>query len=104
MDESGSVNHVANGHTNGVQTEEEKVIETHNNEARLRKFREALGKAEGDPLRVVGVGAGAWGSVFIAMLQDTYGAFRDSIQVNAFLCSQIYFMSKIVFKGLFFLF
>lgn len=50
-------------------------------ELRLRELRDLLGKAEGDPLRMVGVGAGAWGSVFIAMLQDTYGAFRDSIQV-----------------------
>lgn len=51
-------------------------------ETRLRELRELFGKAEGDPLRVVGVGAGAWGSVFIAMLQDTYGGFRDSIHVS----------------------
>lgn len=51
-------------------------------EQRLNELRELFGKAEGDPLRVVGVGAGAWGSVFIAMLQNTYGSFRDSIQVH----------------------
>lgn len=86
MDESGNATYVANGHANGVQTEEK---ETHNNEARLRELRESLGKADGDPLRMVGVGAGAWGSVFIAMLQDTYGAFRDAIQVSAFSRSPI---------------
>lgn len=51
-------------------------------EQRLNELRELFGKAEGDPLRVVGVGAGAWGSVFIAMLQNTYGSFRDSIQLR----------------------
>lgn len=51
-------------------------------ETRLRELREFLGKVEGDPLRVVGVGAGAWGSVFLAMLQNTYGSYHDSIQVN----------------------
>ena len=38
-------------------------------EKRLDELRELFGKAEGDPLRIVGVGAGAWGSVFLAMIQ-----------------------------------
>lgn len=41
-----------------------------------------LGKAEGDPLRIVGVGAGAWGSVFTTMLQDGYGQFREKVQIR----------------------
>jgi hypothetical protein len=51
-------------------------------EERLAELRGLLGKADGDALRIVGVGAGAWGSVFIAMLQDAYGALRDSVQVR----------------------
>eukprot|EP01018_Ginkgo_biloba_P032511 Gb_27759 [translate_table: standard] len=39
-----------------------------------------LGKSDGDTLRVVGIGAGAWGSVFIAMLQEAYGHMRDQVQ------------------------
>lgn len=39
------------------------------NEERLDELRNLFGKAEGDPLRIVGVGAGAWGSVFLAMIQ-----------------------------------
>lgn len=38
-------------------------------EERLDELRKLFGKAEGDPLRIVGVGAGAWGSVFVAMMQ-----------------------------------
>lgn len=59
-----------NGSVNGVL--EEKLDE-------LRRF---LGKAEGDPLRIVGVGAGAWGSVFVALLQDSYGHFRDKVSIR----------------------
>ena len=33
-------------------------------------------------MRIVSVGAGAWGSVFAALLQDTYGQFRDKIQIR----------------------
>ncbi len=51
-------------------------------EERLAELRGLLGKVDGDALRIVGVGAGAWGSVFIAMLQDAYGALRDSVQVR----------------------
>ncbi|CAI0374894.1 unnamed protein product [Linum tenue] len=51
-------------------------------EEKLDELRRLLGKADGDPLRIVGVGAGAWGSVFAALLQDSYGQFRDKIQIR----------------------
>ncbi|XP_078159008.1 6-phosphogluconate dehydrogenase family protein [Carex rostrata] len=51
-------------------------------EERLDEFRHRLGKSEGDLLKIVGIGAGAWGSVFAALLQDAYGQFRDKIQVR----------------------
>lgn len=51
-------------------------------EQKVDDFRQMLGKADGDPLRIVGVGAGAWGSVFTAMLQDGYGQFREKVQIR----------------------
>ncbi len=51
-------------------------------EDRVTELRSLLGKVDGDALRIVGIGAGAWGSVFIALLQDAYGALRDSVQVG----------------------
>lgn len=51
-------------------------------EEKLDDLRALLGKADGDPLRIVSVGAGAWGSVFAALLQDTYGQFRDKVQIR----------------------
>jgi hypothetical protein len=51
-------------------------------EDRVAELRSLLGKVDGDALRIVGIGAGAWGSVFIALLQDAYGALRDSVQVG----------------------
>jgi hypothetical protein len=51
-------------------------------EDRIAELRSLLGKVDGDALRIVGIGAGAWGSVFIALLQDAYGALRDSVQVG----------------------
>ncbi|KAL6987192.1 glycerol-3-phosphate dehydrogenase (NAD(+)) [Sarracenia purpurea var. burkii] len=59
-------------------------IHNHNNglEEKLDELRSVLGKANGDLLRIVGVGAGAWGSVFAALLQDSYGQFRDKIQIR----------------------
>ncbi|XP_031397209.1 LOW QUALITY PROTEIN: probable glycerol-3-phosphate dehydrogenase [NAD(+)] 1, cytosolic [Punica granatum] len=51
-------------------------------EEKLDELRRLLGKAEGDPLRIVGVGAGAWGSVFAALLQDSYGQFREKVQIR----------------------
>ncbi|XVE90794.1 hypothetical protein DITRI_Ditri20bG0105400 [Diplodiscus trichospermus] len=51
-------------------------------EEKLDELRHLMGKAEGDPLRIVGVGAGAWGSVFTAMLQDSYGHLRDKVLIR----------------------
>lgn len=51
-------------------------------EEKLDEFREVLGKSDGDLLKIVGVGAGAWGSVFAALLQDSYGRFRDKVQIR----------------------
>ncbi|EFJ15326.1 hypothetical protein SELMODRAFT_271048 [Selaginella moellendorffii] len=51
-------------------------------EERVAEIRELLGKADGDVLKIVGVGAGAWGSVFVAMLQDAFGHLRDLVQVR----------------------
>lgn len=46
-------------------------------EDRLSELRGLMNKSEGDPLRVVGIGAGAWGSVFMAMLREAYGHVGD---------------------------
>lgn len=54
----------------------------HGLEEKLDELRCLLRKADGDPLRIVGVGAGAWGSVFAALLQDSYGNFREKIQIR----------------------
>lgn len=51
-------------------------------EEKVDELRRLMGKAEGDPLRIVGVGAGAWGSVFVAMLQDSYGHLREKVQIR----------------------
>uniref|UniRef100_A0A5B6ZZ89 Glycerol-3-phosphate dehydrogenase [NAD(+)] n=2 Tax=Davidia involucrata TaxID=16924 RepID=A0A5B6ZZ89_DAVIN len=51
-------------------------------EEKLDELRHLLGKSEGDPLRIVGIGAGAWGSVFVAMLQDSYGHLREKVQIR----------------------
>ncbi len=37
-------------------------------EDRVAELRSLLGKVDDDALRIVGIGAGAWGSVFIALL------------------------------------
>lgn len=77
-------------HTNGA-TEHQQGIngsdgpgKPNNNvaEERLDELRQLLGKSRGDVLRIAGVGAGAWGSVFVALLQDAYGSFRDKMQVR----------------------
>ncbi|KAL3516422.1 hypothetical protein ACH5RR_023324 [Cinchona calisaya] len=49
---------------------------------KVDELRHLFGKADGDPLRIVGVGAGAWGSVFAAMLQDAYGNLREKVQIR----------------------
>ncbi len=49
---------------------------------RVTELQSLLGKVDNDALRIVGIGASAWGNVFIALLQDAYGALRDSVQVG----------------------
>ncbi|CAI9102905.1 OLC1v1001280C4 [Oldenlandia corymbosa var. corymbosa] len=51
-------------------------------EEKVDELRRLFGKVDGDPLRIVGVGAGAWGSVFAAMLQDAYGNLREKVQIR----------------------
>jgi len=51
-------------------------------EDRVTELRSLLGKVNNDALHIVGIGAGAWGSIFIALLQDAYGALHDSMQVG----------------------
>ncbi|KAL6009947.1 hypothetical protein ACLOJK_000378 [Asimina triloba] len=62
----------SNGSVNGSNGVEEK----------LNELRRLMGKADGDLLKIVGVGAGAWGSVFAAMLQDSYGHLREKVQIR----------------------
>ncbi|KAJ8565089.1 hypothetical protein K7X08_001549 [Anisodus acutangulus] len=58
-------------------------VHNHNGlEEKLDELRQILGKSNGDLLRIVCVGAGAWGSVFAALLQDSYGQFRDKVQIR----------------------
>lgn len=38
------------------------------NRDKLDEFRRLLGKVDGDFLRIVGVGVGVWGSVFVVLL------------------------------------
>lgn len=65
-----------NSYSNGA-------VQNHNgSEEKLDELRRFLGKADGDLLKIVGVGAGAWGSVFAALLQDSYGQFRDKVQIR----------------------
>lgn len=68
---------VQNSYSNGS-------IQNGNNhlEEKLDEIRCLLGKSEGDLLRIVGVGAGAWGSVFAALLQDSYGHLREKVQIR----------------------
>ncbi|KAJ4892109.1 hypothetical protein Rs2_31857 [Raphanus sativus] len=49
---------------------------------KLDDFRRLLGKSDKDPLKIVSIGAGAWGSVFAALLQESYGSFRDKFQIR----------------------
>ncbi|KAJ6794871.1 putative glycerol-3-phosphate dehydrogenase [NAD(+)] 1, cytosolic [Iris pallida] len=51
-------------------------------EEKLDELRSLLGKSDGDLLKIVGVGAGAWGSVFAALLQDAYGHLREKVQIR----------------------
>ncbi|KAE8731212.1 ZNF593 protein [Hibiscus syriacus] len=49
---------------------------------KLDELQCPVGKTDGDPLRIVSLGAGAWGSVFAALLQDTYGQLREKVQIG----------------------
>ncbi|KAL6848467.1 hypothetical protein ACP4OV_021761 [Aristida adscensionis] len=51
-------------------------------EENLDELLQRLRKTDGDPLRIACAGAGAWGSVFCALLQDAYGCLRDKAQVR----------------------
>lgn len=51
-------------------------------EEKLDELRSYLNKANGDLLKIVSVGGGAWGSVFSALLQDSYGQYRDKVQIR----------------------
>lgn len=60
-------------------------IQTNNNgslEEKLNEIRKLFNKSNDDPLRIVSIGAGAWGSVFTSMIQESYGHFRDKIQIR----------------------
>lgn len=73
----GSIEVASNySYSNGV------VQNSNGSEEKLDELRKYLGKADGDLLKIVGVGAGAWGSVFAALLQDSYGQYRDKVQVR----------------------
>ncbi|XP_020590080.1 probable glycerol-3-phosphate dehydrogenase [NAD(+)] 1, cytosolic [Phalaenopsis equestris] len=63
-------------HSNGS------ISNSNGTEERLDEFRSLLGKPNGDLLKIVSIGAGAWGSVFAALLQDAYGQFRDKVQIR----------------------
>ncbi|XP_042053862.1 probable glycerol-3-phosphate dehydrogenase [NAD(+)] 1, cytosolic isoform X2 [Salvia splendens] len=63
-------------HSNGV------VQSSNGSEEKLDELRRYIGKADGDLLKIVGVGGGAWGSVFAALLQDSYGQYRDKVQIR----------------------
>lgn len=51
-------------------------------EAKLDELRRVLDKSNDSLLKIVGIGAGAWGSIFAALLQDAYGHLRDKIQIR----------------------
>jgi len=53
-------------------------------DARLDNVIKALKVPEGRPLNVVGVGAGAWGAVFISMLQKEYFNMKDKIKFSIY--------------------
>ncbi|KAM7258293.1 hypothetical protein ACFE04_014034 [Oxalis oulophora] len=68
----------ANGrvHSNGT-------IQNYNgSQDKLDELRRLLNKSDGDPLKIASVGAGAWGSVFAALLQDSYGQYREKVQIR----------------------
>lgn len=68
--------------TNGMYVNESVQVPNGSVGEKLDQLRCLMGKAEGDPLRIVGVGAGAWGSVFVAMLQESYGHLREKVLIR----------------------
>mmetsp|Transcript_20145 Transcript_20145/g.29256 ORF Transcript_20145/g.29256 Transcript_20145/m.29256 type:complete len:184 (-) Transcript_20145:1409-1960(-) len=53
-------------------------------DAGLDDVMKALKVPEGRPLNVVGVGAGAWGAVFISMLQKEYFNMKEKIKFSIY--------------------
>ncbi|KAH6784261.1 6-phosphogluconate dehydrogenase family protein [Perilla frutescens var. hirtella] len=51
-------------------------------EEKVDELRRYPGKGDGDLLKIVGVGAGAWGSDFAALLQDSYGFKLEAMKVK----------------------
>uniref|UniRef100_A0A2P2JR60 glycerol-3-phosphate dehydrogenase (NAD(+)) n=2 Tax=Rhizophora mucronata TaxID=61149 RepID=A0A2P2JR60_RHIMU len=66
-----------NGYRNGSIQNSNGLLEE-----KLDELRGLIGKVDGDPLKIVGIGAGAWGSVFTAMLQDSYGHLREKVLIR----------------------
>ncbi|KAL5719792.1 glycerol-3-phosphate dehydrogenase (NAD(+)) [Ranunculus cassubicifolius] len=64
-------------HSNGSS-----IHNSNGTEEKLDELRRILGKPDGDLLKIVGVGAGAWGCVFAALLQDSYGHYREKVQIR----------------------
>ncbi|XP_045090362.1 probable glycerol-3-phosphate dehydrogenase [NAD(+)] 1, cytosolic [Aegilops tauschii subsp. strangulata] len=48
----------------------------------LSELHQLLGKSDSDLLKIISIGAGAWGSVFAALLQDAYGHFREKVHIR----------------------
>ncbi|KMZ61791.1 Glycerol-3-phosphate dehydrogenase (NAD(P)(+)) [Zostera marina] len=74
-----------NGHERNTMTINGNGTPLHNGnctEEKLDELRRLLNKSDGDLLKIVSVGAGAWGSVFAALLHDSYGNFRDKFQIR----------------------
>ncbi|QHN99723.1 hypothetical protein HN51_034845 [Arachis hypogaea] len=72
------MNHTENSNSNGSLHN----VNGGGLELKLDELRQLMGKVDGDPLRIVGVGAGAWGSVFTAMLQEAYGSLREKVLIR----------------------
>ncbi|RYR25998.1 hypothetical protein Ahy_B02g060086 isoform B [Arachis hypogaea] len=73
---------VTNAHSNSNGNGNGSVQNLNCLEEKLEELRSLLGKSNSDPLKIVSVGAGAWGSVFAALLQDSYGQFREKVQIR----------------------
>ncbi|KAL5719788.1 glycerol-3-phosphate dehydrogenase (NAD(+)) [Ranunculus cassubicifolius] len=64
-------------HSNGSS-----IHNSNGTEEKLDELRRILGKPDGDLLKIVGVGASSWGCVFAALLQDSYGYYREKVQIR----------------------